>query len=137
MDMKLSREVKIGMALFYVIAIVAFILFAVVLWREGEYKSKTYHAVDKTSMISGVVKEAEKDIGLFNRGAVYYKLTNGINFRTDRYSRNFLYENSLMADFIQKSDSIFKDKNNDTIYIYRGGGKYYFVLDKYINEDKR
>jgi hypothetical protein len=47
-------------------------------------------------------------------------------------SRNYNYYPCCLHDFIQKRDSITKKMNDDTLFIFRGGKIFYFIIGKFI-----
>ncbi len=47
--------------------------------------------------------------------------------------RNYLYKKPFMFDFLQIGDQITKREGNDTLFVYRNGQEYYFVLGEIVN----
>lgn len=84
--------------------------------------------------LSGVVTKKDFNNNLYSRGTYLIDLTDGTKFALYGATRNYLYENSDLIDFLQLSDSIYKSSSSDSIFIYRGSLKYYFILGKMINK---
>jgi len=64
----------------------------------------------------------------------------GVNFTTSKNEKfffpvlwNYDYEEPNLIRFVQIGDSINKQKDSDTIYIYRNNQEFYFVIGKVIN----
>lgn len=50
-------------------------------------------------------------------------------------SSNEIYSTQNINDLMQIGDSIMKNSNSDTIYLYHKNRNYYFVHDKVINNE--
>jgi hypothetical protein len=93
---------------------------------------KTYQRI----LISDPVSSKIDFKQVFKRGSsVRLKMSDETKFSIGQ-SRNDLYgEKTILAYFLRKGDSLFKRKNSDTLFVYRGYKEYYFVLNKRINID--
>ncbi|WP_163355454.1 hypothetical protein [Dysgonomonas sp. 25] len=107
-------------------------------YEESQRKILDYPSlIDASIEISGVVQGKQISLNLYSKGSFYVNLNNGGKFDINRTTRNYLYINSDIRDFLEVNDSISKHANNDSIFIYRDGLEYYFVLGKIINKDKK
>jgi hypothetical protein len=70
-----------------------------------------------------------------NQGVSYITIADSSKFWLPN-SRNYLYDPPYLYDFIDLKDSVYKQLNSDTLYIYRNQMEYYFVLSRFINEDR-
>lgn len=83
--------------------------------------------------LSGVVTKKDFSNNLYSRGTYLIDLTDGTKFALYGTTRNYLYESSDLTNFLYIGDSIYKPYSSDSIFIYRGDQKYYFILGKMIN----
>lgn len=82
--------------------------------------------------ISGILTFATQ-----NRGEISLRV---LQSKEKKYfissSRNYDYEPYDLENFVQGGDSIYKPSSSDTLYIYRGDKKYFFIINKDINYRK-
>lgn len=95
---------------------------------ELSIKLKEFPELDIYDSISGVVKSKNPF-----KGIVFINLSNTDKFHIER-SVNYQYNPPEIYDFIEVSDSLYKDKNNDTLFVFKNGKKYYFILGEIINK---
>jgi hypothetical protein len=68
-----------------------------------------------------------------NRGSIYFDLENNQNFCIFK-TRNYDYSPFGIDDFVLPGDSISKQKHTDTIFVFKDKKKYFFIVEKDINE---
>lgn len=83
--------------------------------------------------LSGVVTKKDFNNSVYSRGTYLIDLANGTKFALYGATRNYLYENNDLMDFLHIGDSINKSLKNDTIFVYRNNREYYFILARIIN----
>lgn len=95
-------------------------------WLENEIPK--HKQVTTQDSLKGVIS------ALFTeRGWTYLTLENGEKLSI-RASRNGLYENNFIGDFLVAGDFLDKRANSDTLLVKRSDGMYYFVIGEIINE---
>ncbi|UBM61167.1 hypothetical protein LA303_06965 [Candidatus Sulfidibacterium hydrothermale] len=90
--------------------------------------NKEYVHVETQGKIDGVIHSIKS-----RKGGIYVALSNNIKVQLPP-SCNYSYEKSYIDNFLRRGDLLFKPKNSDTLYVFRNGQKYYFVLGKFINK---
>jgi hypothetical protein len=80
--------------------------------------------------VSGVVIQNQ----FYTRAYKSYHITlsNGKKFALWT-ARNYLYTPNTLVKFLQINDSVYKPIKTDSLYVYRDGKEYYFILGKIIN----
>ncbi|WP_439185839.1 hypothetical protein [Carboxylicivirga taeanensis] len=68
------------------------------------------------------------------RGVSYIETETNNKFRIEN-SKNYFYNPIRLCEFIQEGDSISKQRNVDTIIIFRDDKEYYFLLGKIIGKE--
>lgn len=102
-------------------------------YNEGEKVNEEYPLLnDCEEEIKGVITVKTSSIHI--RGALLFTLSNGYKFALGSPAHNYLYEEPDMVRFIKENDSIYKPANSDSVYVYRNGTEYYFVLGKLLNK---
>lgn len=96
-------------------------------WLEKEIPK--YSVIATEDSLSDVISSVFAE-----RGWTYLTLKNGSKISI-RASRNGLYENNFIGDFLRTDDSVYKSAGSDTLEIKRDDAAYYFVIGKIINED--
>lgn len=84
--------------------------------------------------LSGVVTKKDFSNSTYSRGTYLIDLTDGTKFALYGATRNYLYENNDLMDFLHIGDSIYKSPHNDSIFVYRNDREYYFILARIINK---
>lgn len=88
--------------------------------------------------VNGVILRKKLSENKYARGAFLVDLSDSSKYILLGGTMNFLYsERPEFMSFVQVGDSLYKPKNNDSIFIYRNNMVYYFVLNKIINEKER
>ena len=114
-------------------------LFFILVWllaikkenKKGEQIRDEYPLITSKDKIEGTIKNLR-----VIKGGCFIKM-NGESFRL-LSSQNYLYKKEYIDNNISVGDSIFKNANSDTLYIYSSDGKEkYFVHNQGINRDKR
>lgn len=104
-------------------------------YKNQEIKSqyKEYPSLDEynNKLIKGTVSKIKK----YYRGSKFVDLSNGTRFDLFGVHINYLYDKHDLYYFLQVKDSVYKDTNSDTLFIYRDDKKYYFKIGKAINEE--
>ncbi|WP_165044989.1 hypothetical protein [Dysgonomonas sp. ZJ709] len=129
----------------YLMVLAYFILFTLIIlfiWynkKDAIEREENYTLIREyiNLPIEGIVSKKEASIGMFDRGSCYVDLSSGIKLNLFGGPWNFLYDEPSMESLLEVGDSISKKANTDTIYVYKSDRKFYFVLGKLINEDKR
>lgn len=129
----------------YLMVLAYFILFTLIIlfiWcnkKDAIEREKNYPLLTeyKDLPIEGIVSKKEAAIGMFDRGSCYIDLSTEIKLNLFSATWNYSYKEPSFKRFIKVGDHLSKKANSDTIYVYRENSEYYFVLDKYVNEDKR
>ncbi|GAB6013083.1 hypothetical protein [Viscerimonas tarda] len=103
--------------------------------KEAETKKEEYPLLDyvKDSIgLNGVVTMNS----FYSRGykSHHIELSNGTKFALWGGTINYLYEPFGLSYFLQVNDSIYKPTHTDSVYVYRDGKEYYFILGKIINK---
>ena len=88
---------------------------------------REYRDIAIQDTVNGVIHSIK-----YRKGGVYITLDNSVKVHFYP-SRNYLYKNYFLDEFLHKGDSIIKQSANDTLFIYRNGQEYYFVLGEIIN----
>lgn len=96
-------------------------------WLENEIPK--YHLLTKQDSINNRI------VSVFStRGFAYMTMQDSQKVSLG-VSRNGLYEDSFIGDFLKAGDSLYKASDTDTFYIQRDNRKYYFIVGKIINEN--
>lgn len=90
---------------------------------------RKHHLVKKENTLSGEILDF-----FVERGATFVTLQDG-NKVVFPVSRNGLYENNFIGDFLMNGDFVRKSAGSDTLQVTRDDIAYYFVIGKIINED--
>ena len=69
----------------------------------------------------------------YTHGRTFFGFKNGTKHSIP-WAYNYDYKTYFIGDYLISGDSILKPANSDTLFIYRGDKKYYFILEKRINE---
>lgn len=110
-----------------VFIIIIFIYFIIYNYESGQYQRKNYPIINKSFSIKGIVIQKKRVINIFNRG-VLIEISDGNKFNVP-WLKNDLYEKDYLDDFIQVGDSVMKRIEHDSIFIFRNGSEYYFILE--------
>ncbi|WP_120275738.1 hypothetical protein [Mangrovibacterium diazotrophicum] len=121
---------KIGIVFFVIMAI----SFAVFLTVQDHSKTKRLHSEFKEVYTKDEFKGIITDL-YTDRGACF--VTSGSKKIFLHNSANSLYRQRFLQDNLSIGDSIVKKSWTDSLFIFRGNSKYYFVLGKLINESPR
>ena len=68
-------------------------------------------------------------------GKYLFSLSNGKKFSISKNTDNYMYK-KIYRDLnrsLHVGDSIFKPQNTDSIYVFRNGQVYYYIIGKKIN----
>ena len=128
-----NKAVFYSFIIFVIVCIVIFII------KSGSsYRPPDYPFIDEMieKEIYGIVVSNKPSMQQWQLGTYYVKMNNdSMNFSLRGATYNFLYPDKEydIIDLIQTGDSISKKADNDTIYVYKGNRKYYFVAGKTIN----
>ncbi len=90
-------------------------------------KNKEYTMVEKEDEINGVILSIYSD-----RGGSFVCLKDSLKIWFE-VSENKKYEKYLLYNFLQPNDSLIKNTNNDTLFIFRKNESFFFVLGQ-INQ---
>jgi hypothetical protein len=93
---------------------------------KSEKKRKIYHEVNNLDGVNGTI--LYKDI---DRTTCTIVLNNNRKYRLF-WADNYNYNPYQLSEFLQIGDSIFKNENSDTLYIYRNNSQFFFRLSKKI-----
>lgn len=96
-------------------------------WLETEIPG--YHLLAQQDSINNRIVSA-----FSTRGFAYLTMKDSQKVSLG-VSRNGLYKDSFIGDFLKAGDSLYKAPGMDTFYIYIDDRKYYFVLSKIVNEN--
>jgi hypothetical protein len=95
-------------------------------WLEVEIPK--HKPITKQDSLNGIL------IDFFHtRGCTYVTLNNGKKISIPA-SRNGLYRNNFIGDFLNKGDRLYKRQHSDTLIIERDSKYYYFLVGRIINE---
>jgi len=98
-------------------------------------EDKEYMDIQKSYLeYKGVISSKKMSDGY--AGTVLFELRNGVKFRIYETSINYSIGNIDLTSFMTYGDSIYKPDNTDSIYIYRKGKEYHFILGRRINMPK-
>ena len=125
--------------LFSIISFTILLLTIFITWyafKNGNEQRRLYPLIENKNDINGILIQKEIPIISFNKGAILMKTTDDKKF-TFPLARNYLYKKNSIKEFVQLGDSIVKRKGVDSIYIYRNGEKYYFVLMQILEREIR
>jgi|SRR5690606_16714029 hypothetical protein len=95
-------------------------------WLENEIPK--HNPVDVHDSLDGVVTKVFE-----TRGWTYVTFRNATKISIPT-SRNGLYEENFIGDFLKVGDQLYKRPKSDTLEVMRGNEKYYFLIGKIINE---
>lgn len=109
------------------IVLISFLSIKVLFIAQGNLFQE-YPELKYSDSICGVLRHVE-----MNRAAILIELNNKRKVHT-KPTNNYLYSPSYLEKFLRTGDSIFKNMNSDTLYVYRGYNKYYFIINKSINQ---
>lgn len=90
-------------------------------------KNKEYTMVEKEDEINGVILSIYSD-----RGGSFVCLKDSLKIWFE-VSENKKYDKYLLYNFLQPNDSLIKNTNNDTLFIFRQNESFFFVLGQ-INQ---
>ena len=128
MNMKKNKR-KFAMIFFGVILpIVLFVLIFILDSRYADSLRDEYKNIEYRDELNGIIESMKT-----RKGGVYLILENDMKVRFYP-SHNYLYKKPNIDGFLNKGDKLFKPKNSDTLYVFRNGRKYYFVLGEFINK---
>ncbi len=114
----------------FILMITLFVLGVVKMDKYWIEKTKDYPKLDRNEALNGFI------INFFDsQGQCYIQLDDSSKYWLE-WSSNYIYKPSMLYDFLKVGDSLVKERGIDTLYIYQEGKEYYFVLGKFINEDK-
>ncbi len=107
--------------LFYGFLIFGFVIIVLLgtLFQKKEWKN--YIRIASSSKIEGEVES------IWNNRGTFMVLKNGQKYDLP-FSENNAYDPSFIGSFIKKGDFVFKNSYSDSLYIYRGKVKYYFII---------
>ncbi len=88
---------------------------------------KQYTIVKKQTIINGIIAKVTT---LTSNSIIDMKDCDKLWINT---TNNYDYKQHELNKFLQERDSLSKKENNDTLFIFRGKFKYYFVINKAIN----
>lgn len=91
-------------------------------------ESSKYNPIEKSDEFHSGISHHFTD-----HGFTYIELTNSKKIALQP-SRNGIYKNNFIGDFIQVGDYLKKQPHSDTLFIERDQKQYYFILGKIINE---
>ncbi|MFR9166165.1 MAG: hypothetical protein ACLVKO_08130 [Dysgonomonas sp.] len=103
---------------------------------KEEYKvyKENYPTIDYDENIEGCVIRKQQSMNRYYHGVFLIDLSNGGKFSLGGITRNYLYEVPDIVDFITINDSVYKPQKSDSIFVYRNGEVFYFILKKIINK---
>lgn len=94
--------------------------------KRGNSIREEYPLIQKIDNINGIILERKNIYSIFNKGHMV-NVSDGSKFNPNIIqSINTKY---LFHDFILIGDSILKNKDSDTIYVYRNMKEYVFVMN--------
>ena len=114
-----------------IIGVFIFIVICFILYIPHEIQTKldsNYPHLKYNDEVFGKVEKIK-----VNRGTIYFDLKNNLRFKTYS-SNNFNYSPFSIDDFIIYDDSVYKPKNSDSLFVFRDKKRYFFILEKDINE---
>lgn len=97
-------------------------------------EKEIYKIVDTDWSIDGVIIEKRTSNHINNRGNLI--MTSGNQRFIFPWARNFNYKRSMLSEFVQEGDSIVKNKDSDSIYLFRDDQEFYFILKARIQKDE-
>lgn len=100
---------------------------------ESELQNDFPRLQDLDMEVKGIVMSKESNINI--RGGRIFSLTNGLKFTLGGTPHNYLYIEPDLINFVSVKDSIFKPMHTDSVFIYKDGKQYYFVLGKILNTE--
>jgi hypothetical protein len=68
------------------------------------------------------------------KGSLWVKITNSDTEFVFECSKNYRNKPISLNEFLNKTDSIYKPKNSDSLVIYRNNFVYYYILGKDISK---
>jgi hypothetical protein len=115
-----------------IVFLIVFFVLTRVFFNSGEEHGATNYAPDgykKTieAEIKGIVT-ATKQQGLFY--AMFPAYPKGLPFSYRRKPLPENWQSVYPADFIQPGDSVYKRRDSDTFFVFRGSKKGYYVLPR-------
>ena len=132
--------------LIYIFLLISFLLGLVFFYqsdindrKESELLEEEYPWVKKGDSfeILGVVQRGKISLKQYSKGAFCIDLNNGLKFSLAGITRNYLYKPYDIKEFLEINDSIYKPAQSDSLYIYRDGKVFYFVLNEVLNKASR
>ena len=93
-------------------------------------ENKKYTMVQTKDQFAGVI-----DSVYSSHGSAFVSLKDSTKIWFE-VSENKLYDKYLLCDFLQPNDSLFKKLDNDTLFVFRNQGSYFFKLGQLNNSGK-
>ncbi|WP_353123853.1 hypothetical protein [Dysgonomonas capnocytophagoides] len=105
--------------------------------KSSEFLKEEYPLLETVNArnIAGVVLSKKQSMNQYYRGGYLIELINAEKFTLSGVTINYLYKPYDICDFLQINDSINKPVQNDSLYVYRQGKEYYFVLGEVLNKE--
>ncbi|NQX97712.1 MAG: hypothetical protein HRT73_07505 [Flavobacteriales bacterium] len=101
--------------------------------KKGEEIDTEYPYLKTADTVKGIVINATKVI---TGNLLRVELSNGLKTNLG-WASNGIYNPIEICDFVVVGDSINKKMGSDTLFIYRSGEIYHFLLAKRLNESSR
>lgn len=109
--------------------IVVFVVGSVVLFFAFRSFSNEYSKMKHDQQYKGDVQDI-----ITIRGVGYVIFRSGEKYSIP-YSRNYNYKPHSLSQFLIKGDIIEKKKGGDSLFVFRNGKEYFFLLNKDIGEE--
>jgi hypothetical protein len=93
-------------------------------------KNKEYSMVKTENEIFGVV-----DSVYSSHGGAFVTLNDSTKIWFE-VTENRIYDKYLLCDFLQPNDFLFKKLDNDTLFVFRNHGSYFFKIGQLNNSGK-
>ena len=125
------KKTKRTVAIIVFGVIIPIITLILMLTLESKYIAslkREYSDIEAQNTVEGIIHSMKS-----RKGGVYITLGNNMKVRLPP-SCNYLYKKIFLDDFLREGDQIHKQKGNDTLFVYRNGQEYYFVLGEFINK---
>ncbi len=126
---KMKKEEKRNTIIFSALFILV-MLFIYLNYQGGLKEKEIYKIVDRKWSIDGTIIEKNTSGYISNRGTLIIT-SDGQKFIFP-WARNFNYKRSMLSEFVEIGDSIKKQKDSDSIFIYRQQQVFYFVIKSKI-----
>lgn len=103
--------------------------------KVKKHEEQEYPWLDKDMGVRGVVIEAKLSKRP-ERGIYIISLNDGVKFSAYKDTRNYDYDRGEYDFYycLNIGDSIFKDKDSDSIFIFKKDKSYYYIYGKTIND---